>query len=466
MIKRIITLTGMTMFLVSLLGFGTSFADDGNANENAQLRSLVSDLTKKVDGLENKLANVESKVQQPGQYVSPTAENVPAGGLVKAVRDIQMGGYVDTQFNGNMSDGTANQYVSPTGTVANKMRVFDHNQNTFTLNAAKLWFQKLAEPEGGAGFRIDLLMGEDARLIEGVPGALLPGATITTADDGTIESIDSTTIRNDFDNFAIEQAYVEANLPLHIFDNNSILPHVFNVKMGRFVTLAGAEVIEGPANWNISRSMMFGFAIPFAHTGVRTNAKFFNDFFDVYLGVNNGWDNAVDNNDFKTLEYGLGFSPIKNVKNFSSVYFGPETDLQSGHKRFLLTNVTTWDATDKLSFMADFNWGNQNRVIGLKGLDQETAQWWGMAYYARYKFTQKFSMAGRFEYFNDNDTFRAGFADNVAYWSPTITAEYIWYENLISRLEYRLDKANTQNVFAQDNSSQSTIAAQLIYLFQ
>lgn len=39
--------------------------------------------------------------------------------------------------------------------------------------------------------------------------------------------------------------------------------------VGKFSTLAGAEVIEAPGNSNYSRSYLFGEAIPFTHTGVR-----------------------------------------------------------------------------------------------------------------------------------------------------------------------------------------------------
>src|SRR5437773_172971 len=39
--------------------------------------------------------------------------------------------------------------------------------------------------------------------------------------------------------------------------------------IGKFVTWNGAEVIESKDNWNYTRSIQFGFAIPFYHTGVR-----------------------------------------------------------------------------------------------------------------------------------------------------------------------------------------------------
>jgi len=39
---------------------------------------------------------------------------------------------------------------------------------------------------------------------------------------------------------------------------------------GKFVTLAGAEVINSTLDTNYSRSILFGYAIPFSHTGARS----------------------------------------------------------------------------------------------------------------------------------------------------------------------------------------------------
>ena len=36
---------------------------------------------------------------------------------------------------------------------------------------------------------------------------------------------------------------------------------------GKFVTSAGAEVIESKDNWNYSRSLLFAYAIPYWHFG-------------------------------------------------------------------------------------------------------------------------------------------------------------------------------------------------------
>ena len=52
---------------------------------------------------------------------------------------------------------------------------------------------------------------------------------------------------------------------------------------------------------NYSRSILFGYAIPFTHTGVRATYKV-NDMLTVLGGVNQGWDAFEDPNHDKTLE--------------------------------------------------------------------------------------------------------------------------------------------------------------------
>ncbi len=63
------------------------------------------------------------------------------------------------------------------------------------MNAAELNFTKEADPDGGAGFRIDIAMGEDTGVV--------------AADGLTGDIID------------LQQAYIEYNQPLSFFERNS-----------------------------------------------------------------------------------------------------------------------------------------------------------------------------------------------------------------------------------------------------
>ena len=71
------------------------------------------------------------------------------------------------------------------------------------------------------------------------------------------------------------------------------------VDVGKFVTPNGAEVIETKDNWNYSRSLLFTYAIPYFHFGMR--AKYaFNDKYSLTGFFVNGWNNVLDNNTGKT----------------------------------------------------------------------------------------------------------------------------------------------------------------------
>lgn len=409
--------------------------------EVAALKAQIEMLSRKLDAMDSKMQTMEKPA--PGAqtiYVPPTEES--KGGFLRAMEDIHMGGYVETQFQNKVGEPQQN------GNVGRSLT--DKAADTFSMNAAKLWFEKAANPEGGAGFRIDMMMGSDVPYyfnnMRGSYGNTTPEA------------------------FAFEQAYVQFIAPLGFWSDSKVLPHTIDIKAGRMVTLAGNEVIEGPFNWNISRSVSFGYAIPFTHTGVRASYTLFDGYLTMYHGINNGWDVDIDNNSYKTFENAFSFSPIKNVKWTTATYFGPENNNASGGKRFLVTNVLGWDATSKLSFVGEFDMGNQPRVDIAMDDNFHTAQWFGYAAYARYQFTEKMAAAYRFEYFDDSNRYRnwtgvgnAGAARDLA---NTLTLEYKPYKNMIARAEYRIDYAHAGdgNVFGGKNQ-QNTLGGQLSYLF-
>lgn len=420
-----------------LSGAGSAAAED-----MAAMKEEMATLNRQMSTLESKFSSLEKTGAVP-TYVATSAGEEKSGIL----SDIKLDGYADVQYNQNLTrhgNAVAN---------GNTGRIFDTDRDSFTVNAVELDFIKAANPEGGAGFRVDVQMGEDAQVVNG---------------DGANN-----------DKFDLQQAYIEYNQSLAFLGDTDLISDVINFKAGRFATLAGAEVIEGPDNWNISRSYAFGLALPFTHTGVRSNFKLIKDFFDVYFGVNNGWDVAVDNNTGKTWEFGLGYAPLEKLSIFHALYWGNEgmgsDGSETGGPRFLLSNVATFNATEKLSFKGEINIGTQRRVSistasgGTFDGSQDNVEWHSYAAYARYQITDKWAAAYRGELFRDQQGFRsttAGAAFSTrdqTYWENTLTLERQVAENLIARLEYRLDLAKNADAFGNDKD-QSTIGAQLLYL--
>ena len=92
---------------------------------------------------------------------------------------------------------------------------------------------------------------------------------------------------------------------------------------GKFVTQHGAEVIESKDNWNYSRSLLFTYAIPFYHFGLRTKYVV-NDKYNFSVYVVNGWNNLVNNNTGATLGLQLGWNPTKKWAVVQNYMVGPE----------------------------------------------------------------------------------------------------------------------------------------------
>lgn len=449
------------MLVLSLSIVLPAFADE---NEVVGLKSNVNDLEKKVSDLQRTVQQLASQPREAapsGGYVASPSEN--SGGLIHTAQDINMSGYAAVQFNQNLGVQSTNPDINTGAGPGNPFRAFDQNMDTFSVNQFDLTFSKDANPEGGVGFKLDLLMGQDAR-------------TITATTDGDTA-----------DQITMVESYIDVVAPLNFIGDNEILGDTIDFKAGRFVTLAGAEVIRATDNWNISRGLLFQLGEPLTHTGLRSTYKLFNDKLTTYLGLVNGWDNVIDNNQYKTIETGFSFSPLENVNWTTAMYIGPENTQTSGHKRFLVSNVLGWDATDKLAFKAEFTVGSESRVSNLLrdtpggGVDgneitNQNASWYGLAGYVRYELTEKWGMSYRLELFRDPDFFRtaaengggltsaARVGQSASTWEMTFGTDYKMYENLTGRLEYRFDKANVDQPFNSD-SYQSTIGAELIYQF-
>src|SRR3989338_11070999 len=195
-------------------------------DEIQALKDEIAAMKAKMGALEEHLrkAEIQSTVAEAPSTGIP-------GKITNFAKEIEVHGSVDAAYIFN-----SNTPVSPNGQT-NVIRVFDREANGFILNLAEINFEKPISQESPVGFRVDLDFGEDAEVF----GA----AGLGTQDD----------------EFELQQAYVQFYVPF-------VLPfmHALNFKVGKFVTLHGAEVIESVDNWNFSRSLLFGYAIPFTHT--------------------------------------------------------------------------------------------------------------------------------------------------------------------------------------------------------
>ena len=311
-------------------------------------------------------------------------------------------------------------------------RVFDTKKSGFTLQQAAI--NVGYQPKAGFGGFLNLIAGNDA---------------------------DLTAPYNFYGNshkFDVTQAYVQ-------YATSSV-----TVIAGKFVTLAGAEVIASPSNPNFSRSILFGFAIPFTHTGVRATYAA-SDTVNLILGANQGWDDVKDTNTSKTAEVGATYAPAKTLSFAASGYFGKErigymTNVGPQGQRSLVDVVATWNATDALTVILNVDWGKQSDVTD--GVYTPfAATWRGIAGYLNYTISDKWKASLRAEYLNDSDGYRTGVAQT---WKEvTVTVAFLPTKWLEVRGEVRADNSDSasfvKNAAGEVMSSQNSVSVQALLKF-
>jgi len=227
------------------------------------------------------------------------------------------------------------------------------------------------------------------------------------------------------------------------------------VLVGKIETLAGAEYIEAPLNTNYSRSYLFGYAIPFTHTGARVTYAL-NPKVSLVAGVNNGWDDWKFAGKKKTLEAALLLTPSPGVTWNIQTYNGNDFAINGNSvlmlapvytNRMLYDSELTLKATSALTLIANFDNGTQLPDSG--AAFPTAAHWNGIAGYANYAFTPVYGVSIRKETFHDIQGFRTGIAQRLQ--SNTATFNYTPGSNYIFRLEYRID-ASDKNAFTFNNA--------------
>ena len=276
-------------------------------------------------------------------------------------------GFAAASYNASsLGNGTAGFSFANGGAS----RVFDTISRQPMLNAINVQLQK----NGPVFGKLELTAGTNANVIASYPYANNPNPLQTAFD--------------------VTQLYV------------GYTSGAFAVQAGKFETLAGAEVIEDPANANVSRSILFGYAVPFTHTGARLTYTV-NPTLSLIAGVNNGWDNLKGPGGPKTAELGIAYNgsdPLGDGARLSRAWSatrtrcGPPPATRRPDTARSSTSSATVKATPKLTFVGNFDSGRQTAVplarfdrrvrSGLPG-GLGIATWNGFAGYAQYQLTRQ-----------------------------------------------------------------------------
>lgn len=313
-------------------------------------------------------------------------------------------GYYNLNFNHPLVDGTNDS-------EQNFLYNFNTPANQFSLNMAKLGMSHMPDP---VGFEFDFMYGNT--------NAIIPHAS-------------------GFDEY-VENAYV------------SFKPAVakgIELDFGKFVTSAGAEVIESYSNWNYSRSLLFSWAIPYFHFGLRSTIPVGKKWV-VGAQLVNGWNNTIDNNSAKTL----GVTAMGTYSKFminANYYGGPENPGSNSGWKALYDTTLTLTPTAKFNAYINYDYGDDQLYNTFPYTDGTHVHWDGIAGALHFMPTSKWSFTPRLEWFNDPQGFAMLGASLGATASGefdvnpvpqqvkefTGTVEYKWLEGLMFRGEYRYD---------------------------
>jgi hypothetical protein len=219
------------------------------------------------------------------------------------------------------------------------------------------------------------------------------------------------------------------------------------------VTPIGAEVIETKDNWNYSRGLLFTWAIPFYHFGLRTNYAL-NDKVTLGAYLVNGWNNVKDTNTAKSVGLVGTFKPHSKVTLVTNFLWGKEI-AEHNEARELYDGILTVAVNDKLTVMANYDYGRDHALGSgiVPGIAGPRVIWQGIAGYLRLKANEKLTLSTRYEWFDDRDCFMTGctalgFTDQELQ-SATATATIPW-SDLNLWLEYRRDWGNRHTFLGTD----------------
>ena len=408
---------------------------------------VIQELLQRVERLEKqvqegeKVQMVPAAVQAPASTGATAKPETPSlserlkaleeSPVIKFFKETEIGGYVAATYNYNFNGPEPQD---------NRFHVFDLDANTFTFNAAELSLLKTSTSESPLGFGLVFSVGHDARVF-----------TADWTGDGA----------SDANTFELTEGYVTYKAPVG---------EGLDIKLGKWITLLGAEVIKRTANFNISHSYLFGFAIPFTHTGLLLSYPVHSTL-SLSAGVVNGWDNVIDNNDAKTFIGQAVFTPAEIFSVAVNGIWGAEQNNNDRNTRWVIDVVPTLKPFKDFTLLGNFDYGREENVAAIG----RNAQWWGVAVVANYDFTEQFGVAVRGEYFRDDDGVRVGATDptdplqtlvGADLWEATLTLHYKLSDHILTRLEYRYDFSGGDKLFfGSARDDQNIIQVEVIYMF-
>ena len=301
------------------------------------------------------------------------------------------------------------------------------------LNKFKLTLENPVEYSAAkwdAGFRADLLFGQDARTIQ--------AAGLRLGDQGDVE-----------------QAYATLNVPIG---------RGLQISAGKWVTLQGVDLIEEVANPTWSTGNQFLFLEAFTMTGLQASYHV-NDQWDLQLRVYNGWDHVKAANNGKSFLGRVGWAPSGDTSVAVIGTAGPEQAGNSSNWRYSGEVVVTQKLPGSVDLFLQGDWGREERAA----VGKDHSDWYAGGVWLAWNPMATLGFGLRGDWMKDIDGTRTALwfarptGSDEALTSATLTLNWKPVENLQIRPELRWDQATQKSFEGQDH--RVTLGCGTAYLF-
>ena len=428
-------------------------------SEFAEMKELVEGLKQKVEAQEEQIEHQGEMLDQAQTAVRDQQEQAESlSGLSTFLDSVEVDGHIAGSYAYNFNtprqslDNTGPNGSSfpdegdPGGAGLNNGTVgalpFHGDHNTFTVD--QIWFGigKPATEESPAGFRFDILYGNNANFLgqgTGIENQIFFDGPRIDGLDYTENSplgrrysaLDSTS------DYYIAQAYVEYQC--------GCLAQPIDFKFGKFQTPVGAEVVQATGNFNITRGIVYSLLQPVDHLGLMSTTDVGPVEFS--LAVVNSGNSTYSSPDVNKEKSYIASAMIGDDRMSvrTSFIYGAEEFTQQGMQQGFV-DVTAWfNPTDNVSLWANYNY------LYL----EDTAMYAnGVAVAGRVGLTDKIGAAIRGEYvrINDSDinTTLLRPVNSVELYTVTGTLDYALTDHLTAKAEVRFDTINNTKVYAQN----------------
>ena len=356
--------------------------------------------------------------------------------LERSLAETRLGSILD-QHNIIIQGWTEMSYNASSAANSNAPVYMIDRANKFALNQNYLHIEKTldtSKKEFQWGFVTDwILPGTDART------TVVRGLWYDQVTRGDLYPIDPF------------QFYAQAFLP-GIGDGTT-------VKVGRFATHVGYELVQAPDTPFVSRSYMFQYN-PFTHTGIWATTAL-GDNWTVGYGASTGTDTFIDapTNNFTFLGQ-LKWAPKEGKTSvaFNVVITDPSYIEAQNFQVYNFYNlVLTHKFSDKLTYVLDAGYAHMDDY---PTAGAGTVHWYGAANYLVYAHNDKLTSTFRAEVFNDQQGARTGFAG--LYTEATYGLAYKAMDGLIIRPSLRYDN-NSQTAVWEGKQSLFTATMDVIF---